>query len=99
LVTLTADVLNQETISSNRHTDWDDFRRLVSERATLNISLKIEKNFEAAAKLFNDVILCADWNAMPEHKRTELWGTASTSNTEILERFQSKFLHIIVDAP
>jgi hypothetical protein len=29
----------------------------------------------------------------------QLWGTASTSNTEILERFQSKALHMIVDAP
>jgi hypothetical protein len=30
---------------------------------------------------------------------TQLWGTASTSNIEILERFQSKVLRIIVDAP
>jgi hypothetical protein len=29
----------------------------------------------------------------------QLWGTASTSNIEILERFQSKALCIIVDAP
>jgi hypothetical protein len=29
----------------------------------------------------------------------QLWGTASTSNTEILERFQSKTLRMIVDAP
>jgi hypothetical protein len=29
----------------------------------------------------------------------QLWGTASTSNIEILERFQSKALPIIVDAP
>jgi hypothetical protein len=29
----------------------------------------------------------------------ELWGTASNSNLEILERFQSKVLHIITDAP
>jgi hypothetical protein len=27
------------------------------------------------------------------------WGTASTSNVEILERFQSKALRMIVDAP
>jgi hypothetical protein len=30
---------------------------------------------------------------------TQLWGTASTSNIEILERFQSKALRMIVDAP
>jgi hypothetical protein len=29
----------------------------------------------------------------------QLWGTASTSNIEILERFQSKGLRMIVDAP
>jgi hypothetical protein len=29
----------------------------------------------------------------------QLWGTASTSNIEILERFQSKALRIIIDAP
>jgi carbonic anhydrase len=29
----------------------------------------------------------------------QLWGTASTSSREILERFQSKALRIIVDAP
>jgi hypothetical protein len=29
----------------------------------------------------------------------QLWGTASTSNIEILERFQSKALHLITDAP
>jgi hypothetical protein len=29
----------------------------------------------------------------------ELWGSASTSNIEILERFQSKALRVIADAP
>jgi hypothetical protein len=29
----------------------------------------------------------------------QLWGTASTSNTEILERFQSKALPMILDEP
>jgi hypothetical protein len=29
----------------------------------------------------------------------KLWGTASTSDTEILEHFQSNALHMIVDAP
>jgi hypothetical protein len=29
----------------------------------------------------------------------KLWDTASTSNIEILERFQSKVLRMIVDAP
>jgi hypothetical protein len=29
----------------------------------------------------------------------QLWGTASSSNIEILERFQYKVLHMIVNAP
>jgi hypothetical protein len=29
----------------------------------------------------------------------QLWGTASTSNVKILERFKSKALRLIVDAP
>jgi hypothetical protein len=29
----------------------------------------------------------------------QLWGTASTSDIDILERFQSKALRMIVDAP
>jgi hypothetical protein len=29
----------------------------------------------------------------------QLWGTTSSSNIEILERFQSKVLRLIVDAP
>jgi hypothetical protein len=29
----------------------------------------------------------------------QLWGSASTSNIEILERFQSKALRMIADAP
>jgi hypothetical protein len=29
----------------------------------------------------------------------QIWGTASTSNKEILERFHSKALHMTVDAP
>jgi len=32
-------------------------------------------------------------------KGIQLWGTASNSNTDILERFQSKVLRIITDAP
>jgi hypothetical protein len=68
----TADALNQENepILSNRHTNWDDFRRLVSERLTLNIPLKTEGDIEAAAKFFNDTIQWAYWNATAEHKRT-----------------------------
>jgi hypothetical protein len=58
LITLTADTLNQqnEPNLSNRQTNWDDFRRLVNETLTLNISLKTEEHIEVAAKFFNDSI-------------------------------------------
>jgi hypothetical protein len=52
------------------HANWDDFRRLVNERLTLNIPLKTEEDIEAAAKFFNDTIQCAGWNATPEYERT-----------------------------
>jgi hypothetical protein len=35
--------------------NWDDFRRLINERLTSNVSLKIEE-VEAAVKFFNDTI-------------------------------------------
>jgi hypothetical protein len=42
LITLTSHALNQEKQPSlsNRHTNWDDFRHLINQRLTLNVSLK-----------------------------------------------------------
>jgi hypothetical protein len=72
LITLEAHALNQEKQPSvnNRHTNWDDFRQLINERLTLNVSLKTEKDIEAAGKFFNDTIQWAGWNATPEHTDT-----------------------------
>jgi hypothetical protein len=69
LITLTAHALNQEKQSSlrNRHTNWDDFRHLINQRLTLNVSLKTE-DIEAEVKFFNDTIQQAGWNATPELK-------------------------------
>jgi hypothetical protein len=44
--------------------------------------------------LLYKVILKAVWTY-----GIQLWGTASTSNIDILDRFQSKALRMIVDAP
>ena len=44
--------------------------------------------------LFYKVILKPVWT-----NGIQLWGTASNSNLEILERFQSKALRIITDEP
>jgi hypothetical protein len=68
LITLEAHALNQEKQSSlnNRHTNWDDFRKLINERLTLNVSLKTEEDIEAAVKFFNDTIQWAGWNATTE---------------------------------
>jgi hypothetical protein len=72
LITLTSHALNQEKQPSlsNRHTNWNDFRYLITERLTLNVSLKTEDDIEAAVKFFNDTIQWAGWYAIPEHTDT-----------------------------
>jgi hypothetical protein len=52
LITLTAHVLNQEKQPSFKsgHTYWDDFRRLINDRLTLNVSLKTAQDIEVAVK-------------------------------------------------
>jgi hypothetical protein len=72
LITLRAHALNQGKQPSliNKHTSWDDFRRLVTERLTLNFFLETEKDIEAAANFFNDTTQWAEWNATPEHTET-----------------------------
>jgi hypothetical protein len=69
LITLTSHALNQEKQPSlsNRHTNWDDFKHLINQRLTLNVSLKTEEDIEAAVKFFNDKIQWADWNTTSEH--------------------------------
>jgi hypothetical protein len=64
LVTLTAHALNQEKQQnlSNRHTNWDDFRHLINQRLTLNVSLQTEEDIEAAVKFFNDT---TQWMSQP----------------------------------
>jgi hypothetical protein len=59
--------LNQEKQPSlsNRHTNWDDFRHLINQRLTLNVSLKTEE--DRAAVKFNDTVQWAGRNSMPEH--------------------------------
>jgi hypothetical protein len=72
LITLTAHALNQEKQPSlsNRHTNWDNFRHLINQRLTLNVSLKTEEDNEAGVKFFNDTIQWASWDATPEHTDT-----------------------------
>jgi hypothetical protein len=72
LITLTSHAMNQEKQPSlsNRYTNWDDFRRLINQRLTSNVSLKTEEDIEAAVKFFNDTVQWAGWNATPEHTDT-----------------------------
>jgi hypothetical protein len=49
---------------STQRTNWDFFR-LITERLTLNISLKSTEDMEEAVKLFNDTIQWAGWTATP----------------------------------
>jgi hypothetical protein len=69
LITLKPHALNQEKQPSlsNKHTNRDDFRHLISDSLTLNVSLKTEEAIEAAVKFFNDTIQWAGWDATPEH--------------------------------
>jgi predicted nucleic acid-binding protein len=58
-ITLTAHVLNQETqrsLRNKQHTNGDDFRHIINQRLTLNVSLKTEEVIEAAVKFFNDTV-------------------------------------------
>jgi hypothetical protein len=76
-------VLNQQKQPSlsNRHTNWDDFRHLINNRLTLNVSLKNEEDMEATVKFFNHTIQWACWNAMPEYT-----DTLKTYNCPILNK-------------
>jgi hypothetical protein len=58
LITLKAHAPNQEKEQSlsNLHTNWDDFRHLINERLTLNVSHKTEEDIGAAVKFFIDTI-------------------------------------------
>jgi hypothetical protein len=48
LIIITAHALNKENQPSlsNRHTNWDDLRRLINERLTLKVSFKTEEDIE-----------------------------------------------------
>jgi hypothetical protein len=71
IITLTAHALNQETQLNlnNTHTNWDEFRCLINAILTLNVSLKIEEDTEAAVK-FLDTVQWAGWNITPEQADT-----------------------------
>jgi hypothetical protein len=72
LKTLTSHALKQEKQPnlSNRHANWYDFRYLINQRLTLNVSLITEEGIVAAVKFFNDTIQWAGWNSTPEHADT-----------------------------
>jgi hypothetical protein len=69
LIAVTAHALNQEQQPniSNRHKNWDGYRRLINEKLTLIVSLKTEEDTEVAVKFFNDTVKWEGWNATPEH--------------------------------
>jgi hypothetical protein len=69
LITLTSHVLNEEKQPSlsNRHTNWDDFRHLINQRLSLNVSLKTKEDIEAAVKFFNDKSTTGRLEHKPKH--------------------------------
>jgi hypothetical protein len=50
---------------SNRQTNWDLFRHLITERLTLKIPLKTPEDIEETVKLFNGTVQWAGLNATP----------------------------------
>jgi hypothetical protein len=68
LITLMLDALNQDkdTVLSNMHKNYHDFRCYIIERLPLNISLRTGED----TVFFNGTVQCTGWNATLEHKRT-----------------------------
>jgi hypothetical protein len=50
----------------NRHTNFDEFRNLITELLTLHIPLKTAEDIEAAVQYFSDTIQWACWNTTLE---------------------------------
>jgi hypothetical protein len=87
LITLTSPALNQEKQPklSDRHTNWDDFRHLINQRLTLNVSFKTEEGIETVVKFFNDTVQWAGWNATPEHMDTLMTYNCPILNKQKIE--------------
>jgi hypothetical protein len=51
---------------SNRQTNWNLFRHLITECLTLKIPLKTPEDIEEAIKLFNYAVQWAGWTATPK---------------------------------
>jgi hypothetical protein len=85
----TAKVFNAESNSSNKpknyHLDEILLYWIIGRKSQLSVENKL---------LLYKVILKPIWSY-----GIQLWGIASTSNIEILERFQAKALRVITDAP
>jgi hypothetical protein len=77
--------INISSLSGNIWASLTKLFWLLGRRSKLNLSNKL---------LIYKVALKPIWTY-----GIQLWGAASTSNIEILERFQSKVLHLITDAP
>jgi hypothetical protein len=70
-------------------------KHIFAKQKQLGITLGRKSKLSTSNKLFiYKTILKPIWT-----QGIQLWGTASTSNIEILECFQSKALRMIVDAP
>jgi hypothetical protein len=55
---------------NNIHTNWDDFRHLINDRLTSNVSLKTAEDIKATVKFFYDTIQWVGWNATSDHTDT-----------------------------
>ena len=84
--------------SHNQHTNWQLFREIFTHTTSASTSLKTNEEIEAATEYLNTSIINAIRLSTPA-KTSISKHEASNSNTEILQRFRSKTLRSLIDAP
>lgn len=67
IANLNSSILHQEKPPTlyNRHTDWENFKQLIDENITLNLSLKSAYEIDNAVEHFNGVVQEAAWMSTP----------------------------------
>jgi hypothetical protein len=82
----------QETYPVQTHTKWKHLGMTLTKMHWL-------LGWKSKLSTSNKILICKAILKPIWTYGIQLWGTASTSNIEILERFQSKVLRMIVGAP
>jgi hypothetical protein len=86
--------VHQETYQAQTHFHKTETTRNHPHQNVLVIRTQVKTLHKQQTSLIHKTILKPIWTY-----GIQLWGTASTCNIQILERFQSKALRMLVDAP